>query len=123
MWKWNPSNIVDCQQCARGRDSTDKKGDVTDRIKASIDTFGDNPKLYGSIITTAIAVLSLLVSMVLKKAEELVIKTYQERHQDKSKLFILIQQSKHYVYKTIRLIRRLIKITINCFLPFVDVII
>ena len=48
-----------------------KKEYITDRIKASVDTFGSKPELYGSIITTAVAVLSLLVSKVLKKAAEL----------------------------------------------------
>ena len=48
-----------------------KKEYITDRIKASVDTFGDQPELYSSIITTAVAVLALLVSKVLKKAAEL----------------------------------------------------
>lgn len=48
-----------------------KKEYVTDRIKESVDTFGSQPKLYGSIITTAVAVLSLLVSKVLRKTAEL----------------------------------------------------
>ena len=48
-----------------------KREYITDRIKASIDTTGSQPELYGSIITTAVAVLALLVSKVLRKAEEL----------------------------------------------------
>ena len=44
---------------------------ITDRIKKSIDLFGNQPELYGGIITTAVSVLTLLVSKVLKKAEEL----------------------------------------------------
>ena len=48
-----------------------KKEYITERIKASADTFGSQPELYGSIITTAVAVLSLLVSKVLRKAAEL----------------------------------------------------
>ena len=48
-----------------------KKKYITDQINASVDTFGDQPQLYGSIITTAIAVLTLKVSKVLKKAAEL----------------------------------------------------
>ena len=38
---------------------------------ASVDTFGSQPELYGGIITTAVAVLSLLVSKVLRKEAEL----------------------------------------------------
>ena len=59
-----------------------KKEYITDRIKASIDTFGDNPKFYGGIITTAAAVLTLLISKVLRKAAELsekVLDTKQEQ--------------------------------------------
>ena len=48
-----------------------RKEYITDRIKASVDAFGNQPELYGSIITTAVAVLSLLVSKVLRKASEL----------------------------------------------------
>ena len=48
-----------------------KKEYIADRIRASIDTIGSQPELYGGIITTAVAVLLLLVSKVLKKAEEL----------------------------------------------------
>ena len=44
---------------------------ISDRIKASVDTFGNQPELYGGIITTAITVLSLLVLKVLRKAAEL----------------------------------------------------
>lgn len=39
--------------------------------KESVDTFGSQPELYGSIITTTVAVLSLLVSKVLRKTAEL----------------------------------------------------
>ena len=48
-----------------------KKEYITDRIKESVDTFGSQPELYGGIVTTAIAMLSLLVSKVLKKTKEL----------------------------------------------------
>ena len=48
-----------------------KREYITDRIKASVDTFGSQPELYGGIITTAVAVLALLVSKVLRKAAEL----------------------------------------------------
>ena len=48
-----------------------KKEYIADRIKASVDTFGSQPQLYGSIITTAMAVLTLLISKVLRKAMEI----------------------------------------------------
>ena len=58
-----------------------KKEYITDRIKASVDTFGSQPELYGSIITTAVAVLSLLVSKVLRKAVELSVKLPDTRQE------------------------------------------
>lgn len=48
-----------------------KKEYITDRIKEFVDTFGSQPQIYGSIITTAVAVLALLISKVLRKAAEL----------------------------------------------------
>lgn len=44
---------------------------ITNRIKESIDVFGSKPELFSSIITSAIAVLALLISKVLQKAMEL----------------------------------------------------
>lgn len=44
---------------------------IIDRIKESTRLFGNKPELFGSIITTAIAVLALLISKVLNKAMEL----------------------------------------------------
>ena len=58
-----------------------KKKYITDRIKASVDTFGSQPQLYGSIITTAVAVLLLLVSKVLRKAAELSEKLHDTRQE------------------------------------------
>ena len=58
-----------------------KKEYITDRIKASVDTFGSKPELYGSIITTAVAVLSLLVSKILRKAAELSEKLHDTRQE------------------------------------------
>ena len=58
-----------------------KKEYITDRIQASVDTFGSQPELYGSIITTAVAVLSLLVSKVLRKAAELSEKLHDTRQE------------------------------------------
>ena len=58
-----------------------KKEYITDRIKASVDTFGSQPELYGSIITTAITMLSLLVSKVLRKAAELSEKLHNTRQE------------------------------------------
>ena len=48
-----------------------KREYITDRIKTSVDTFGNQPQLYGSIISTAITVLALLISKVLRKTVEL----------------------------------------------------
>ena len=54
---------------------------ITDRIKASVDAFGSQSELYGSIITTAVAVLSLLVSKVMRKAAELSEKLHDTRQE------------------------------------------
>ena len=48
-----------------------KKECITDRVKASVDIFGSQSEFYGGIITNAVAMLSLLVSKVLRKAREL----------------------------------------------------
>ena len=48
-----------------------KREYITDRIKASVDTFGSQPEFYGVIITTAIVVLTFLVSKILRKTAEL----------------------------------------------------
>ena len=58
-----------------------KKEYITDQIKASIDTFGDNLKFYGGIITTAVAVLAFLISKVLRKAAELSEKLPDTKHE------------------------------------------
>ena len=58
-----------------------KKEYITDRIQASVDTFGSQPQLYGSIITTAITMLSLLVSKVLRTAAELSEKLHNTRQE------------------------------------------
>ena len=58
-----------------------KKEYITDRIRASVDAFGNQPELYGSIVTTAVAVLSLLVSKVLRKAAELSEKLHNTRQE------------------------------------------
>ena len=58
-----------------------KKEYITDRIKASVDTFGSQPELCCSIITTAVAVLSLLISKVLRKAAELSEKLHDTRQE------------------------------------------
>lgn len=44
---------------------------VIDRIKESVNLFGNKPELLGSIIATAVSVLALLISKVLQKAREL----------------------------------------------------
>ena len=60
-----------------------KKKYITDRIKASVDTFGSQPELYDGIITNAVTVLSLLVSKVLRKAREISEK-FTERRQEQT---------------------------------------
>ncbi len=47
-----------------------KKKYTTDRIKESVDIFGSQPEHLGSIIVTAVAALTLLISKVLEKAGE-----------------------------------------------------
>lgn len=44
---------------------------ITDRIRESIDVFGSQPKRFGTILMSAVAVLAMLVSKVLQKAREL----------------------------------------------------
>ncbi len=44
---------------------------ITDRIRESIDLFGDKPERYGNIIMDAVIALALLISKVLLKAREL----------------------------------------------------
>ena len=56
-----------------------KKKYIAERIKVSVDTFGSQPQLYGGIITTAVTMLSLLVSKVLRKAAELSEKLHNTR--------------------------------------------
>lgn len=48
-----------------------KKEYITDRIRESLNLFGNKPERLGSIIMTAVAALALLVSKVLQKAREL----------------------------------------------------
>ena len=55
-----------------------KKEYITDRIKSSIEVYGNRPELLGHIIRTAIAALVLLISKVLKAARELKNKLFQE---------------------------------------------
>lgn len=48
-----------------------KKEYITDRIKKSLNLFGNKPERLGRIIMTAVAALALVVSKVLQKAREL----------------------------------------------------
>ncbi len=48
-----------------------KKEYITDRIRESLNLFGNKPERMGSIIMTAVAALALVVSKVLQKAREL----------------------------------------------------
>ncbi len=53
-----------------------KKEYISDRIKESIDVFGNQPERFGTILMTAVAVLAMLVSKVLQKARELSAKLF-----------------------------------------------
>ncbi len=48
-----------------------KKEYLSDRIKESIDVFGNQPERFGTIIMSAVAVLAMLISKMLQKAREL----------------------------------------------------
>ena len=48
-----------------------KKEYITDRIRESLNLFGNKPERLGSFIMTAVAALALVVSKVLQKAREL----------------------------------------------------
>ena len=53
-----------------------KKEYIFDRIKESIDIFGNQPERFGTILMSAVAVLVMLVSKALQKARELSAKRY-----------------------------------------------
>lgn len=53
-----------------------KKEYIFDRIKESIDIFGNQPERFGTILMSAVAVLAMLISKVLQKARELSAKRY-----------------------------------------------
>ena len=53
-----------------------KKEYISDRIKESIDIFGSQPERFGTILTSAVAVLAMLISKVLQNARELSAKRY-----------------------------------------------
>ena len=48
-----------------------KKEYISDRIKESIDVFGNQPEWFGTILMSAVAVLAMLISKILQKAREL----------------------------------------------------
>ena len=48
-----------------------KKEYISDRIKESIDVFGNQPERFGAILMSAVAVLAMLISKILQKAREL----------------------------------------------------
>ena len=45
-----------------------KKGEITEKVRNSIDLYGDRPDLLASIIKLAIAVLELLINRILLAA-------------------------------------------------------
>jgi len=49
---------------------------ITDRIRKSIDVFGNQPERFGTILMSAVAVLAMLISKVLQKTRELSAKRY-----------------------------------------------
>lgn len=48
-----------------------KKEYISDRIKESIDIFGSRPERFGTILMSAVALLTMLISKVLQKVREL----------------------------------------------------
>ena len=48
-----------------------KKEYISDRIKESIDVFGNQPERFGTILMSAVAVLAMLISKILQQAREL----------------------------------------------------
>ncbi len=48
-----------------------KKEYISDRIKESIDVFGNQSERFGTILMSAVAVLAMLISKILQKAREL----------------------------------------------------
>ena len=44
---------------------------IADRIRESVDLFGNKPERYGNIIMDAVIALALLISKILEKAKEL----------------------------------------------------
>lgn len=53
-----------------------KKEYISDRIRESLDVFGNQPERLGTILMSAVAVLAMLVSKVLQKARELSAKLF-----------------------------------------------
>ena len=60
-----------------------KKEYITDRIKSSIEVYGNRPERFAHIITTAIMALTLLISKVLQAARELKNRLFQEELEKK----------------------------------------
>ncbi len=53
-----------------------KKEYISDRIKESIDVFGNQPERFGTILMSAVAVLAILITKILQKARELSTKLF-----------------------------------------------
>ncbi len=53
-----------------------KKEYISDRIRESVDVFGNQPERLGTILMTAVGVLAILISKVLQKARELSAKLF-----------------------------------------------
>ena len=55
-----------------------KKEYISDRIKESVDLFGNQPERLGIILMSAVAVLAMLISKVLQKAREMSAKIFDK---------------------------------------------
>ncbi len=56
-----------------------KKEYISNRIRESVDVFGSQPDQLGTILMSAVAVLSMLISKVLQKAREMSAKLFDAR--------------------------------------------
>ncbi|MBD5545024.1 MAG: hypothetical protein HDR01_12530 [Lachnospiraceae bacterium] len=56
-----------------------KKEYISDRIRESVDVFGNQPERLGTILMSAVAVLAMLISKVLQKTRELSAKLFDTR--------------------------------------------
>jgi hypothetical protein len=68
---------------------------ITDKVKMSVKIFGNKPEMLAGIINTAVAVLSLLIYKVIKKARELKEKLFEtERVHNPAPTFLPVDQQR-----------------------------